>query len=289
MKSKISVLFCLGFMSVSTFAHAIFNIAYVEVNSNPMSNVACYLNAETKKPFFTMASIFGANINGTDPNHPEIHLNPGIEDMMAHTTQVKDLQSKGIRVLISLLGNHQNAGWSCMTEDSAAQIFANHIVEMVNKYHLDGVDIDDEYSEYCQANDTSLIMIAENIKKNPQFQGKILTKALWSDSDYFLANYHGVKLADLLDYGFEMTYGNSFFESRASFYLENGMTKDKLSLGGWTKNSYVSSQDLGHYLKENNYGGGMIYDVDSFSWDYLNHFSQGETGVGVTLEENCLR
>jgi hypothetical protein len=40
--------------SGDTFEH----MAYVEVNSNSLSNVGCYVHSDTRKPYFNTASIF---------------------------------------------------------------------------------------------------------------------------------------------------------------------------------------------------------------------------------------
>lgn len=207
-----------------------FNMAYVELNDHQLINVACYERADDHKPFFNFASILAANINGEDPNHPVIYFNWQIDQLLNHTDQVAKLQAKGIKVLLSLLNNHQNAGWSCMTDENSINQFADDIVRMVNKYQLDGIDIDDEYSR-CNTNNTSLIRIAAAIKNHPGFKGKILSKALFEDYYYFAAEYHGHKLADYLDYGWEMSYFYSDYEARMHTYLGYGMTPEKLALG----------------------------------------------------------
>src|SRR5687768_14191887 len=102
----------------STTIHAT-NIAYVEVNSNRFENAGCYVDSNTKISFFQIASIFAANINGNDPNSPFIYLNPQVTSTLS-SSQVQHLHRKGIKVLVTLLGNHQNAGWACMTDASAA-------------------------------------------------------------------------------------------------------------------------------------------------------------------------
>jgi hypothetical protein len=176
-----------------------------------------------------------------------------------------------------------------MTNEASAIIFANSIVRMVNQFHLDGVDIDDEYSE-CQTNNTSMIMIAEAIKTNPLFAGKLLTKALFNDAPYFAARYKGHKLAEFLDYGFEMSYDNSNFAGRLAPYLVYGMTPQKLMLGGWTERPFPSPVALGSYTLSNNLAGTMVYDITTHSQNYLSEVADGEySGDGVIVLPNCLQ
>lgn len=275
----------LGSLSGSVFA---FNIAYVEVNSNHFANAGCYIDSESKKPFFTMASIFAANINGDNPNHPEIYLNPQVKSTL-HSQQIEELHKKGIKVLVTLLGNHQGAGWACMTDPVAAKHFANEIANFVEQYHLDGIDIDDEYSN-CTTNDTSLIMMAQAIKAQPKFKGKILTKALFADSEYFNARYQGHKLSEYLDYGWEMTYSYSDFSARLKSYVKAGMSISHLMIGGWANQTYPDPYAIGQFTKNNHTAGIMVYDVTKYSQDYLINLQKGENqSTTIDVIPNCLQ
>lgn len=274
-------------VSVSTFAFQPNNMAYVEVNTNALSNVGCYLRASNKIPYFSMAAIFAGNINGDEPNSPIIYFNPQVKAVLA-SNQVQILQHQHIKVLMTLLGNHTNAGWSCMTDENSATQFADAIVKMVNQYHLDGVDIDDEYST-CLPNDTSLIMLAKAIKTNPGFKGKLLTKALFGDEAVFEANYQGHKLAEYLDYGWEMSYYDGGFDWRLAGYLKNGMTAGKLMIGGWTQMSYPSPEEIGNYTQQKQLAGAMVYDVKTDSQEYLGQLAQGEYhSENIVVMPNCL-
>ena len=56
-----------GLMSMLGSAYAT-NMAYVEVNSNPLQNMGCYIRSDNNKPYIDMVAIFAANINGKSPN-----------------------------------------------------------------------------------------------------------------------------------------------------------------------------------------------------------------------------
>jgi GH18 family chitinase len=265
----------------------IYNMAYVEVNDNKLSNTGCYLRADNAKPFFNMVGIFAANINGSDPNKPEVYFNPQVDALLNHSDQVNQLQNKGIKVLLTLLGNHKNAGWSCMTDKAAIEKFADTVVNTVYKYHLDGVDIDDEYSS-CIPNSTSMIRIAQAIKKHPGFKGKILSKALFADRQYFNANYEGAKLADFLDYGWEMTYGYRDFARRLDPYVKSGVPKKYLALGESAQSSTQGASGAVSHIMKNNFGGMMVYNVRHNSQGYLSKLAQAEFNTTVTLEKDCI-
>jgi len=274
--------------SNSAVAQNVLNVAYVEVNDNALSNAGCYKLSKANKPFFDIAAIFAANINGDDPNNPQIFFNRQVTQLLNETQQVKELQSKGIKVLLTLLGNHQNAGWSCIKQDqpNAAKVFADKIADVAQKYGLDGIDIDDEYSK-CTPNPTSMIMIAEALANNPKFKGKILSKALFSDRDVFQGSYKNHKLADFLNYGWEMTYGNDNAAARLNPYLSYGMPKERLAIG--VNASQGPAEKLAAYAKQNGLGGVMVFNVTRNSGTYLSTIASIESNQSVNVDSACLR
>lgn len=275
------------FFFATNHAYAV-NMAYVEVNSNAFKNVGCYIDSDSKKSFFEIASVFAANINGDNPNEPVIYLNDNVIAAL-ESDIIKDLHAKGIKIVVTLLGNHQNAGWSCMTDEKAAYAFADKIVNLVNQYNVDGIDIDDEYST-CSINTYSMIMMAKAIKSHPGYQGKLLTKALFHDQAYFHANYQGHVLSEYLDYGWEMSYGNPDFMKRISPYIEAGMPVSHLMVGAWTSYMFPNPTAIGRFTAEHALAGVMIYDVKNSSQAYLTEVSKGLSGRDATIDvlPNCL-
>ncbi|WP_186647165.1 glycosyl hydrolase family 18 protein [Fluviispira vulneris] len=274
-------------LSLITHANAHLIMSYVEVNSNQLSNVGCFVRSDNAQPFIHMTSIFAANINGDNPNNPVIYFNPQVKNLLTNEyKQVENLQKMGIKVLITLLGNHQNAGWACMTNMQSKIKFAKDIVQMVNKYKLDGVDIDDEYSN-CSPNENSLADLAQLIKADPAFKNKILSKALFSDSFEF-SNH---KLAKYLDYGWEMTYSSNNFAGRLNPYLSYGMKKEKLLLGSWTQISNFPPSEITQYVVKNNFAGIMIYDITANSQNFLNSLVQtnANNSLAINVLPNCLK
>lgn len=123
------------------------SIAYVEVNSNDLANVGRYA-LEDGSPAFDVAIIFAANIN-YDGENAYLHLNDQVQATLDDAaTQIRPLQEKGIKVTLSLLGNHQAAGFANFPSQAAAEAFADQVADVVETYDLDGVDIDDEWVAY---------------------------------------------------------------------------------------------------------------------------------------------
>ncbi|MGV9360207.1 endo-beta-N-acetylglucosaminidase H [Amycolatopsis sp. NPDC003731] len=125
-------------------------VAYVEVNNNSMLNVGKYALAQDSGNVFDIGVIFAANINyDTATKSAYLYFNPNVQRVLDNvSTQVRPLQAKGIKVMLSILGNHQGAGFANFPSQQAAAAFAKQLSDAVVKYGLDGIDFDDEYAEY---------------------------------------------------------------------------------------------------------------------------------------------
>ena len=126
------------------------SVAYVEVNNNSMLNVGKYTLAQGGGNVFDIGVIFAANINyNTTTKSAYLSFNPNVQNVLNNvSTQVRPLQAKGIKVMLSILGNHQGAGFANFPSQQAAAAFAKQLSDTVTKYGLDGIDFDDEYAEY---------------------------------------------------------------------------------------------------------------------------------------------
>jgi GH18 family chitinase len=295
MIKKLFVILCTYVVSINAFSsdNSPLNVAYVEINSNNFANVACYVREDNNKPFFNIATIFGANIHGDDPDKPRIFLNPKADALLNQSSQVKRVQKQGIKVLLTFLADWQNTGWQCMATNENIKAFANDLVQFINQYKLDGIDIDDEYSTCLpDKTNTSMLKLAREIKNHPNFKG-ILTKALFDDFDYFSAkDVNGDNLAKFLDYGFEMSYGSPNFEDRLSAYLnpQYGMTKNKLGLGvdSGSPPGLSSYTEAAQFVKNNGYAGMMVYNLSDTSQYVLSSIAKVQSGVGVKIIPGCL-
>ncbi|KNY05730.1 endo-beta-N-acetylglucosaminidase H [Microbacterium sp. GCS4] len=121
---------------------------YVEVNSNDLANVADYRLADSGKPAVDLAVIFAANIN-YDGEKAYLHFNERVtETLQDAENQIRPLQAQGTKVLLSVLGNHQGAGFANFPSYAEADAFAAELADAVTTYGLDGIDFDDEWSQY---------------------------------------------------------------------------------------------------------------------------------------------
>jgi Glycosyl hydrolases family 18 len=266
-------------------------VAYSNASSaDEFKKAACYLTADGM-PALDVMCIFAANYaSGDSPyfrannNNPPTtnEFNANIEDILKNG--VAALQEAGIVVLLTVLNGHAPVGWSEFTSKTDAQKFADYLHGIVTKYNLDGIDIDDEYSA-GNANDTSLSMVTYLMKKT--MPGKLITKALWNDLEYFQATWKDtdptppidVALAQNLDYGWEMTYGASASVMLPA-YVQNlsvGMRANTVCKGySPGLNAPGTTQTDVQWIIANGYGGVMTFTFDD---------SGGKTLMGELVDE----
>jgi hypothetical protein len=143
-----AALVAMGAAPVSAATYDPLTVAYVEVNDNDLSLVGDYA-LEDGTPAFDVAIIFAANINTDDDGEAYLHLNERVQETLDDAeNQIRPLQERGIKVTLSLLGNHDTSGFANFPTREAAEAFADQVDEVVTEYGLDGVDIDDEWVNY---------------------------------------------------------------------------------------------------------------------------------------------
>lgn len=135
-------------------------IAIIETAENDLRNAGNYVlypngtaQPETRRPLFDMTVIFSANMNWDAINgKPVLYYNESVRRILDNRDVfVKPLQDKGIKVLLSIMPNHQAIGFSNLDitgERTMIKDFARDIHEAVTQYGLDGVMFDDEYANY---------------------------------------------------------------------------------------------------------------------------------------------
>jgi Glycosyl hydrolases family 18 len=248
------------------------SIAYVEVNSNAIGNVGRYTLNDGSNAF-DIAVIFAANINwnGTAAvlyNNQQVQ---GVLDDAAN--QIAPLQQKGIKVVLSILGNHQGAGIANFQSQAAAADFAGQLRDAVQKYGLDGIDFDDEYAEYGN-NGTP--------QANTQSVGW-LVGALRSDLPDKLITFYNIGPAgDTLSHddpsvGAQIDFAWNPYYGTYSAPSIPGMDKTKLSPAAIDFQS-TSGDDAASFAQQtltDGYGAFMTYDLQAGDDSaYVSQFTQ---------------
>lgn len=127
----------------------------MEVNdTNPLNNLSFTLKSNGK-PLVDALIIFSANINyNAETGRVYIFNNENVQALLDNREHyLKPLQDRGIKIILGLLGNHDRSGVANMAKETA-EAFALEVKAMCDAYQLDGIFVDDEYSNYEYSNIT---------------------------------------------------------------------------------------------------------------------------------------
>ncbi|WP_432943155.1 endo-beta-N-acetylglucosaminidase H [Kribbella sp. CA-253562] len=245
------------------------SVAYVEVNNHSMLNVGKYTLAKGGAQVFDVAVIFAANIN-YDGTKAYLHFNENVQRVLDNVeTEVRPLQRKGIKVLLSILGNHQGAGFANFPSQAAASAFAQELADAVNRYGLDGIDFDDEYAEYG-VNGTGLPNASSFVYLVSALRQKLPTKLI---TLYDIGpsaerlSYNGQSIANTFDYAWNPYYG--------TWSIPRGPSdKARLSPAAVHINVSTNAATLATRTKNEGYGVFLTYDLGSTnSAGYISGFT----------------
>lgn len=135
---------------------AVKGFLFFEVNDvNPLNAFSFQL--ENGKLLWDVVVLFAANINyDSDAGRPRVQCNPNVQYLLDNNeTLLQPLRRRGIKVLLGLLGNHDITGLAQLS-DQGAKDFAREVAQYCKAYNLDGVNYDDEYSDYPDLSNPSL-------------------------------------------------------------------------------------------------------------------------------------
>ncbi|PZF65373.1 chitinase [Curtobacterium sp. MCBD17_013] len=260
--------------------HGPTSVAYVEVNNDQLANVGRYTLADGANAF-DIGIIFAANIDD-DGTKAQLSLNANVQATLDQAaTQIRPLQAKGIKVELSILGNHQGAGIANFSTPAAAADFARQVRDVVTKYRLDGIDLDDEYSDYG-VNGTP--------QPNAQSIGWLIS-ALRADLPHKLLSFYDIgpastsldasspRIGSKLDYAWNPYYGT--YSAPAT----PGLPKSRLSPAAVDIQStpIATAQALARRTEAEHYGVFMTYDLpDGDDSAYVSALMQSLYGQGAT-------
>lgn len=257
--------------AVTTVKPGPLSVVYVEVNSNNILNSGCYTLLNSGEQMFDIAIIFAANINYDVKKQRAIEYNnENVTRVLQNKNiYIKPLQDKGIKVLLSILGNHQGAGISNFTSRAAIKDFAKQLRDTVTFYGLDGVDFDDEYADYGvnglpQPNDSSFTMLLAACRQ--LMPDKILSFYYYGPATHKMS-YKGIEAGRFLNYSWNAIYGT--FNPPAV----PGMNKSQLAPAAvWIRNTRsATARSLATQTINEGYGAYLYYDLTS--QDNANYFS----------------
>ncbi|MFD4558920.1 endo-beta-N-acetylglucosaminidase H [Streptomyces sp. NPDC058469] len=249
------------------------SVAYVEVNNNSMLNVGKYTLANGGGNVFDVAVIFAANINyDTGTKAATLYFNPNVQRVLDNAaTQIRPLQQKGIKVVLSVLGNHQGAGFANFPSQQAASTYAKQLSDTVAKYGLDGIDFDDEYADYgnngtSQPNASSFVYLVSALRAN--MPDKIISLYNIGPAASRLS-YGGVDVSSKFDYAWNPYYGT--WQVPGIALPKSKLSPAAVEIGGTSQSTAAAlasrtvSEGYGVYLTYNLDGADRSADVSAFT------------------------
>lgn len=114
-------------------------------SANPLN--ALQFQMENGKFLWDVVVLFAGNIN-IDPvtNRPCVRCNPETQYLLDNNeTFLQPLRKRGMKVLLGILGNHDQSGVAQLSKQGAKD-FARELAQYCKAYNLDGINYDDEYS-----------------------------------------------------------------------------------------------------------------------------------------------
>ncbi|MBB6502888.1 glycosyl hydrolase family 18 protein [Pedobacter cryoconitis] len=249
-------------------------IAYVETNNNNLNNMGLFTlsgvnSAKNGLPIVNVACIFAGNINLSQEATPKavVSLNAQTYYLLEKTDYVKKLHEKGIKVTLSLLNNHDASGWSQFTSQADADYFAKSVKATVDKYSLDGVEVDNEYSNGIP-NDKSMPMVIAAIRK--LLPTKIIGLYLFNVSDTEIKNSAS-----------SITYAITNF---GGTFTGNDIPANKI----FVESSSLDIADNTASAIKNKGGGVMLFNANGGSRSDFNSFATNVYGSKAKVSSTAL-
>ena len=228
---------------------------------------------------------------------------------LTNIDNVLKLRKEGVRVLLCI-GGYSEKGKEFSDIANSKELrekFASSIVETIEKYHFDGVDIDWEYPGYNTGRDVSVdrpnyTLLMEEIRKQVKAQNSdYIVSAAIPGGKYGFSRYELNKLNDILDYIHLMTYDlqssdktthhTALFDSSSAphgsvkqtvdTFISQGVSKEKLIVGiAFYGRMYTLSGEVTNILGNSNVvtGGKTITFTDIFN-NYLSKTYKSDSTI----------
>lgn len=263
------------------------NIAMPEVNdSNPL-DALCFTLKDSKKYFFDQVVMFSGNINYSAETGEVYNFN---NENVQHLLDYKEkylapLRQKGIKVVMGLLGNHDRSALTNLTEEGA-KAFAANVKAVCDAYELDGVFLDDEYSNPGQypgfewsGNHVSRLCyyLKEALGKDR------LVEVYVYGGTRSLSAYNGKQPGEFIDYAIQ-DYGQ-YYDLSGNYpgLAKSGMIQASNECAQGRYSAYRAQS-----IVEEGYGGTMWFALDAkrgrFSLSAMNTVAQAFYGEDIVYD-----
>ena len=237
----------------------------MEVNkTNPLNNLSFTLKSNGKT-LVDYLIIFSANINyDLADQSVYIYTNNNVQALLDNREHyLKPLKDRGIKIILGLLGNHDRAGVSNMSRETA-KAFAKKVKAMCDAYDLDGIFLDDEYSEYengditpgfVAPNNTAVAHLCYEVKK--QQPDKLIVAYAYGLTGN-ISSVDGIMPGEFVDYALsDYLVGSKIESGYTGMPLSNiGIYSQEFQQGKYASRSQLTRAVANGYLSH------MIFAMD---------------------------
>lgn len=255
-------------------------ISCMEINdANPLYNL-CFTLEKSGKYFFDQVILFSGNINYNPETHEVYNFNN--ENISAvlnfREKYLAPLQQKGMKVILGILGNHDRAGVTNLS-DEGCKHFAQELKNKVEAYQLDGVFFDDEYSNPGNypgfvGFDNFSRLVYECKKAMPD---KLMEAYVYSGTSR-CSQVNGMQPVDFAihDYG-----GNYDLSENYPGLSKQGMIMSSMEFARGRSSSRKAFENI----KKNGYGGTMIFALapHTLRLEWMNRVAEAFYGERVVV------
>lgn len=254
-----------------------FVFSCIEVNNvNPLVHLN-YRLKRTGKYLFDGVILFSSNINySTKEDVVYLHNNENVQPILLHADHyIRPLKERGIKVFLSILGNHDGSGLANLGPERARD-FAKAIADTLDKYDLDGVFFDDEYSDYSNHN----LNVNKTGFTSPSYASASrlvyeIKKAIGPDRWTLIYRYGIMSSLDPVDGvqpGSYIDYALSDYNVQTDMSRSYpGITRAQQGVNSINMNSPWSLQSRMGYVRNQGYGALMLYNLtpyDAYAYSY---------------------
>lgn len=272
--------------------NAVQTVLYFEVNdTNPLN--ALEFITESNKYYFDHIVLFAANINW-DSEKKRVYLsnNENVQFLLDNNDKyLQPLRQAGMKIIISILGNHDEAGVAQLS-DMGAKEFARELAAYCRAYNLDGVAFDDEYSNSPDLSNPWFARQSAYAGSRLMYECKLAMPekivslynlgAMYSNS---LEVIDGVDPGQYCDYAVA-DYGGSARPGTGMTSKQCAGMSVELRRGG---GKYNATEAYARQVKNNGYGYFMWFALDpslySSQVSYLQNVSKGLYDVTLKYPE----
>lgn len=257
-------------------------ISWIEVNNtNPLNMLQ--FETEDGRLLMDYVVLFAYNIN-YDKEKGEIYVfaNPQCQYILDHYDElVKPLRERGIKVIVSILGNHDESGLAQLS-DLGCRDFASKVAALVNGYGFDGINYDDEYSKGPDLSNPLFAYHSTDRGNRLYFE----TKKLLPDKEMVSYQY-GSALGNAPVDGFDpsvyMDIFNGDYGARAIPYGNSTLATCSYQSSEFAQWRYIPTASEVRNFMASDYGFWMTFSVwnnqgAKRDWEAMNILAEGVLG-----------